>query len=402
LISCLAATIAVAAVAAACSSSKGEGAGTTAGATSTTQDPIAAAEARVAAAQTGLDTAKKDLTAASQQFCSEATTYVTALDRYGKLFTDGKATVGDVKTGGADLAAARESVSAAASGLTTAHDDVVSAEQELAAAQAALADAKSVASSTPTSATTAPTPTTTTLVPAITITRVQQAEADLATTSSGITDATPLTQATAAYNSAAFALEIAWLKLLSDAGCLTDDQQVQAVAQVTEYTTALQSDLQHTGYYKGPVDGIYGPQTVDAVKQLQNDSGLPATGLVDQATAVALDEKLAAVSAQAATKSLTQTSALQTVLKLTGYWTGPIDGKWTPELTDALEQFQTALGVPPSGSVDAATLAAFEQALVQLRTAASTTTTSAPPATTPTPPSNTTTTTHPAGSTSTT
>jgi peptidoglycan hydrolase-like protein with peptidoglycan-binding domain len=90
------------------------------------------------------------------------------------------------------------------------------------------------------------------------------------------------------------------------------------------------------------------------------------------------------------------------VLKLTGYWTGPIDGKWTPELTDALKQFQTALGVPPSGSVDAVTLAAFEQALVQLRTAASTTTTSAPPATTPAPPSNTTTTTHPAGSTSTT
>ena len=146
----------------------------------------------------------------------------------------------------------------------------MSAEQELAAAQAALADARSVASSVPTSATTAPPATTTTLVPAATITRVQQAEADLATTSSGITDATPLTQATAAYNSAAFALEIAWLKLLSDAGCLTDDQQAQAVAQVTEYTAALQTDLQTAGYYKGPVDGIYGPQTVDAVKQLQN------------------------------------------------------------------------------------------------------------------------------------
>ena len=154
------------------------------------------------------------------------------------------------------------------------------------------------------------------------------------------------------------------------------------MAQVTEYTAALQTDLQKTGYYKGPVDGIYGPQTVDAVKQLQNDSGLPTTGLVDQATALALDEKLAAVGAQAATQSLTQTSAVQTVLKLTGYWTGPIDGTWTPELTDALKQFQTALGVPPSGSVDAATLAAFEQALAKLQTAATTTTTTAPPATT--------------------
>ena len=147
-------------------------------------------------------------------------------------------------------------------------------------------------------------------------------------------------------------------------------QQAQAVAQVSEYTTALQTDLKATGYYKGPIDGIYGPETVDAVKQLQNDSGLPATGLVDQATALALDKKLAAVNAATATQSLTQTSAVQTVLKLTGYWTGPIDGKWTPELTDALKQFQTALGVPPTGSVDAATLAAFEQALAKLHIAA--------------------------------
>ena len=397
----MAATIAVAVLAAACSSSKSDSASTTAGTTATTQDPVAAAEARVAAAQTGLDTANEALTSAGEQFCSDATTYVTALDRYGKLFTDGKATVGDVKTGGADLAAPQESVSAAASAVTTAQDDVASAQQELAAAQAALADARSAASSVPTSATTAPPPTTTTLVPAATITRVKQAEADLATASSGITDATPLTEATAAYNSAAFALEIAWLKLLSDAGCLTDDQQAQAVAQVTEYTTALQSDLQKTGYYKGPVDGIYGPQTVDAVKQLQNESGLPPTGLVDQATALALDKQLAAVGAQAATQSLTQTSSVQTVLKLTGYWTGPIDGTWTPELTDALKQFQTALGVPPSGSIDAATLAAFEQALAKLRTAATTTTTTAPPATTASPPSITTSTSA-AGSTSTT
>ena len=166
---------------------------------------------------------------------------------------------------------------------------------------------------------------------------MKQAEADLATTSAGITDATPLTEATAAYNSAAFALEIAWLKLLADAGCLTDDQQAQAVAKVTEYTTALQTDLQKAGYYKGPVDGIYGPQTVDAVEQLQTDSGLPPTGLVDQATALALDKKLADGRCPGGEQSLTQTAALQTVLKLTGYWTGPIDGTWTPELTDALE-----------------------------------------------------------------
>ena len=129
--------------------------------------------------------------------------------------------------------------------------------------------------------------------------------------------------------------------------------------------------MQTAGYYKGPIDGIYGPQTVAAVEQLQTDSGLPVTGLVDQATALALDKKLAKVGLQ--------TAALQSVLKLTGSYTGPIDGKWTPELTDALKQFQTDAGLPPTGAIDAATLAALEQALAEIATsAASTTTTTAP------------------------
>ena len=88
---------------------------------------------------------------------------------------------------------------------------------------------------------------------------MKQAESDLATTSTGITDATPLVKATATYNSAAFALEIAWLNLLANAGCLTA-QQAQAVAQVTNYTVALQTDLQKIGYYSDAIDGVYGPQ----------------------------------------------------------------------------------------------------------------------------------------------
>ena len=60
--------------------------------------------------QTDLDAANGTLTSAQKQFCTDTTDYVTALDRYGKLFTDSKTTVGDVKTGGADLVAPKESV----------------------------------------------------------------------------------------------------------------------------------------------------------------------------------------------------------------------------------------------------------------------------------------------------
>jgi peptidoglycan hydrolase-like protein with peptidoglycan-binding domain len=66
-------------------------------------------------------------------------------------------------------------------------------------------------------------------------------------------------------------------------------------------------------------------------------------------------------------------------LKLAGYWTGPVDGKWTPELTDALKKFQTDLGVPATGAVDAATLQALEKAIAKgqrgSETSATTTTT---------------------------
>ena len=149
-------------------------------------------------------------------------------------------------------------------------------------------------------------------------------------------------------NSAAFALEIAWLKLLADAGCLTDDQHKKAVEQVTAYTAALQAQLKAAGYYTGEVDGIYGPLTVDAVQKLQTKAGLPTTGLVDKASALALDKKLASTS-PSTPQPQSQTAAVQTVLKLTGYWTGPVDGIWTDALTDALMDFKTALGVEPTG-----------------------------------------------------
>ena len=50
------------------------------------------------------------MTAAGDEFCVNAEGYVEALDRYGKLFTDEAATVGDVTTGGADLVEPRETV----------------------------------------------------------------------------------------------------------------------------------------------------------------------------------------------------------------------------------------------------------------------------------------------------
>ena len=56
---------------------------------------------------------------------------------------------------------------------------------------------------------------------------------------------------------------------------------------------------------------------------------------------------------------------MQQTLKLAGFWDGPVDGEWTPELTEALKEFQTELGVKPTGAVDAATIAALEKAIAE-------------------------------------
>jgi peptidoglycan hydrolase-like protein with peptidoglycan-binding domain len=345
--------------------------------TSTSADPVAAAQARVDAARTAVTGAESALTGAHQDFCGTAKGYVETLDRYGRVFTDRAATVGDVQTLGADLIEPRAEVTTSVDAVQTAKTSLAAAQQELVDAEVALATAVNEAaaasggSASPSvqDSLQSPTPTTVTtptLVPAASIDRVKQAEQDLAQTAKGINSATTLVDAGAAYNSAALALEIAWLNLLGDAGCFSDERQAEAAAKLNAYTLALQTDLKRAGYDPGPIDGIYGPQTVAAVQQLQRDSGLAVTGFVDEATARALQAKLAAVGQQEAAQSAAQTAALQAVLKLMGYWDGPVDGQWTDALTLALKKAQAALGVEPTGVVDPATLVAFQAALAAL------------------------------------
>ncbi|HWS47535.1 MAG TPA: peptidoglycan-binding domain-containing protein [Acidimicrobiia bacterium] len=353
-------------VLAACSSSGGTGG-------------VKAAQARVSSKETAVADAQSAFDKASTEFCKNTETYITAIDRYGKVFDDSAATVGDVKTLGSDLENPREAVTSSAQDVVSSRDTLASAKKELADAQAALAaaEAEAAGSSTtsqpPTSSTST---TTTTLVPPATVDRVKQAEADLTAASQGITDQTPLARATVEYHSAAFALEVAWLRLFADAGCLTDEQQKKAEAALTEYTATLQTALKEAGYYTGEIDGIYGPSTVDAVKKLQTTGGLPVTGYVDRATGTALSNALLSKGGAAATQALANTAAVQSTLKLAGYWTGPVDGHWTPELTDALKAFQTHLGVPPTGEVDTATMAALESTIATAQT---------PPTTNPSP-----------------
>lgn len=309
------------------------------------------AQHRVENKQQALDKARTDLTTKVDGFCRSATTYIGALDRYGDVLTGTAPTVGDVTEAGSDLAEPRSDVIASAEAVQEAKQAVATAEQELAAAQAALTSA---------SASPVPSPSSTPLVAASTVDRVKQADADFTAAQKGVAEQSPLADAAERFNAAAVALEMAWLRLFEEAGCLTDEQHEQAKKAARDYTLALQKSLAEADYYQGEIDGVYGPTTVDAVSALQKKHGLPVTGTVDKATDAALRADLAAKGGAAASQEVASTAAVQQTLKLAGHWSGPVDGTWTPALTEALKAFQTELGVKPTGAVDAATVAAVQ------------------------------------------
>jgi hypothetical protein len=117
-----------------------------AGCTRSTGSDVEAAQKRVTNAQSAVADASAALQQSNTAFCAAAKDYITAIDRYGKVFDEQAATVGDVKTLGSDLAQPRESTTAAARAVLDAHDALNAATKELADAKAALAVANASAS----------------------------------------------------------------------------------------------------------------------------------------------------------------------------------------------------------------------------------------------------------------
>jgi murein L,D-transpeptidase YcbB/YkuD len=312
------------------------------------------AEKRVEKSRQALDEARADLTTKVDGFCRSTAAYIQALDRYGDVLTATAPTVGDVDEAGADLADPRDDVVSGAGQVQEAKQAVADAEKELAEAQAALAPAS--ASASPSAS-----PSATPLVSVATVDRVKQADADFTAAQKGISAQSPIADASEQFNAAAVALEMSWLRLFDEAGCLTGEQQEQAHRAARDYTLALQKSLAEAGYYQGEIDGVYGPTTVDAVSALQKKHDLPVTGTVDKATDAALRADLEAKGGAAAEQAIASTAAVQQTLKLAGHWPGAVDGTWTPALTEALKAFQTELKVEPTGEVDAATIAAVQK-----------------------------------------
>ena len=55
-----------------------------------------------------------------------------------------------------------------------------------------------------------------------------------------------------------------------------------------QITVDVQQQLQRDGYYDGPIDGVLGPQTREAIAAFQADNGLSVTSVIDQPTLATL------------------------------------------------------------------------------------------------------------------
>ncbi|HSO49849.1 MAG TPA: hypothetical protein VLS86_04830, partial [Acidimicrobiia bacterium] len=143
--------------------------------------------------------------AAHEQFCSDVQQYVEALGEYGGLFDDVAVTVGDVKNAAQELEPGR--------------DTVVESWQVF--QEAVEAD--------PTSGVDIE------LVEPESIQAVEAAEQAFAD-ASDVRDSTTVVDAGVGFTSAAYQLEVAWVRLFADAGCIEDE--AQASQWVSEYVSA--------------------------------------------------------------------------------------------------------------------------------------------------------------------
>jgi SpoIID/LytB domain protein len=127
----------------------------------------------------------------------------------------------------------------------------------------------------------------------------------------------------------------------------------------------LQVFLKAIGYAPGPVDGVYGSKTANAVKNFQTSRNLPADGIVGTLTR----SEVATVATAAQYAEFLRLEArvlkvgvsgsdvrqLQHFLKLIGYSPGSADGVFGPQTEKALKGFQRGSSLMIDGIVGSET-----------------------------------------------
>ena len=124
----------------------------------------------------------------------------------------------------------------------------------------------------------------------------------------------------------------------------------------------LQVALRAHGVYRGPIDGIAGPQTRTGVLAFQRRRGLAVDGIAGPRTRSALGKLgVPLLGRRIVKRGLVgyDVSVLQFQLKRRGLLRGPVDGRFGPATEKAVRRFQQRKGLVVDGVVGAVTLDAL-------------------------------------------
>lgn len=110
----------------------------------------------------------------------------------------------------------------------------------------------------------------------------------------------------------------------------------------------LQRLLADAGHSPGPIDGLFGPLTADAVMRYQADVGLPVDGIASQPMLAGLAGRVTVVRPGAGYEAGGSPIVrhLQRLLVRAGYSPGPVDGRYGPLTERAVRRYQANRDLP--------------------------------------------------------
>lgn len=129
----------------------------------------------------------------------------------------------------------------------------------------------------------------------------------------------------------------------------------------TPASADLQRLLRDRGFDPGPIDGVYGPGTTQAVLEAQRFYGIQVDGIAGVQTIAALQGSSSDRYPDDGSSSI-GTTELQRLLSNRGYYFGPIDGIYGRESQRAVRQFQRANGLTVDGIAGPQTIAYLDSA----------------------------------------
>ncbi|HEV2897482.1 MAG TPA: peptidoglycan-binding protein [Pseudaminobacter sp.] len=113
----------------------------------------------------------------------------------------------------------------------------------------------------------------------------------------------------------------------------------------------LQEALKTLGFDPGPVDGVFGEQTENAVKQFQQAREIPVDGVVGRVTWINIDEADQSHPVLTLGSIGLPARRLQSRMSAVGFDMGGVDGRFGPKTEAAVRKLQQDFNLTVDGIV---------------------------------------------------